>query len=202
MTDGSELVTDRLRLRPFQAADLPRFVAYRSRPEVARYQSWDDTYSMTDGERFLDSQRDVVLGEPGVWVQLAVVDRGDGDLCGDCAVRVLSDRPATAELGVTIAPDCQGRGLAKEALGAVITRLLEEHDLHRLFAQADDRNIAVHRLFESLGFRCEARLVEADWFKDEWSTLRIYGLLAREWRPDLARTTTGHRRRTAEGDRR
>jgi hypothetical protein len=28
----------------------------------------------------------------------------------------------------------------------------------------------------------EGRLVEADWFKGEWSTLRLYALLDREWR--------------------
>jgi RimJ/RimL family protein N-acetyltransferase len=50
-----------------------------------------------------------------------------------------------------------------------------------VFAHADDRNTAVHRVLERLGFRCEARLVEAEWFKDEWTTLRIYAVLAREW---------------------
>jgi RimJ/RimL family protein N-acetyltransferase len=179
-----ELVTERLRLRPFAADDLPGFVAYRSHPEVARYQSWDEAYSMTDAGRFLDSQRDAILGEPGAWVQLAAVDRIDGGLCGDCAVRVLDDPPKTAELGVTFAPERQGRGLAKEALTAVITRLVDDHGLHRMFAQADDRNLAVHRLFEGLGFRCEARLVQAEWFKGEWTTLRIYGLLADEWHGD------------------
>jgi hypothetical protein len=44
---------------------------------------------------------------------------------------------------------------------------------HRVYAQADDRNVAVHRLLERLGFRCQARLVEADWFKGEWTTLRM-----------------------------
>jgi type VI protein secretion system component VasK len=43
------------------------------------------------------------------------------------------------------------------------------------------RRESVQRLLERLGFRCEARLVEADWFKGEWSTLRIYAMLAGEW---------------------
>jgi hypothetical protein len=33
-----------------------------------------------------------------------------------------------------------------------------------------------------LGLRCEARLVEADWFKGQWSTLRIYAIPERVWR--------------------
>jgi RimJ/RimL family protein N-acetyltransferase len=54
--------------------------------------------------------------------------------------------------------------------------------MHRVFAQADERNIPVRGLLERLGFRCEARLVEAEWFKGEWSTLRLYAMLDREWR--------------------
>jgi RimJ/RimL family protein N-acetyltransferase len=176
-----EIVTDRLILRPFRAGDLPAFVAYRRAPDVARYQSWDTTYAMADAERFLAEQRQVAFGTPGPWVQLAAVDRGSGTLCGDCAVRVLDQQPATAEIGVTFAPQHQGSGLASEALGAVIASLFEQHDLHRVYAQADDRNVAVHRLLERLGLRCEARLVDADWFKGEWTTLRVYAVLRREW---------------------
>jgi hypothetical protein len=51
----------------------------------------------------------------------------------------------------------------------------------RVLAEADDRNTPVHRLLERLGFRCEARHVEADWFKGEWTTLRVYAVLEREW---------------------
>ena len=176
-----EIVTERLVLRPFRAEDLPAFVAYRSAPEVARHQSWDTTFSMADAERFLASQRGVELGAPGPWLQLAAMDRDAGTLCGDCAVRVAADQPSTAEVGVTFAPARQGSGLATEALGAVVGRLFADHGLHRVYAQADDRNVAVHRLMERLGFRCEARLVEADWFKSEWTTLRVYAVLRREW---------------------
>jgi RimJ/RimL family protein N-acetyltransferase len=176
-----EIVTARLCLRPFRADDLPAFVHYRSAPEVARYQSWDEMYSMADAERFLASQRELVFGQPGEWVQLAAIDRTSGELCGDCAVRVVTGQPATAEVGVTLAPDHQGRGLASEALAAVMATLFEKHDVHRIYAEADDRNLSVHRLLERLGFRCEARMVEADWFKDEWSTLRVYAILRREW---------------------
>ena len=57
MATVGEIVTERLRLRPFTADDLAAFVAYRSLPEVARYQSWDTSYSMVDAERFRASQR-------------------------------------------------------------------------------------------------------------------------------------------------
>jgi RimJ/RimL family protein N-acetyltransferase len=182
-----EITTERLLLRPFQADDLRAFVAYRSDPEVARYQSWDVTYSIADAESFLNSQRGLVFGQPGEWLQLAIVDREAGTLYGDCAVRVVTDQPATAEIGITLARTSQGKGLATEALTAVVTELFEQHGIHRVIAETDDRNLAVGRLFERLGFRCEARLIEADWFKGEWSTLRMYAMLNREWRGQRTR---------------
>jgi RimJ/RimL family protein N-acetyltransferase len=108
---AAEIVTERLRLRPFQVDDLEAFVAYRSHPEVARYQSWDASYSITDAQSFLTSQHGLELGQPGEWLQLAIVDRRTGSLCGDCAVRVELDPPATAEVGVTLAPSRQARAL-------------------------------------------------------------------------------------------
>ena len=104
---------ERLRLRPFSAADLAAFVAYRSAPEVARYQSWDTSYSMADAERFFASQLDVELGVPGAWVQLP-------------------------------------RSTAATARSAAIAPRAS-HGIHRVFAEADDRNVAVHRLLERLG---------------------------------------------------
>ena len=75
-----------------------------------------------------------------------------------------------------------------------MTALFEQQGMHRVFAEADDRNAAVKHLLERLGFRCEARLVEADWFKGEWSTLCVYAILDREWQ---ARRNAGQRARPA-----
>jgi RimJ/RimL family protein N-acetyltransferase len=178
---ATKIVTERLHLRPFRVDDLETFAAYRSDPEVARYQTWDVPYSTADAEAFLRSQHGLELGRPGEWLQLAIVDRETGAVCGDCAVRVATDQPATAEIGVTLARASQGKGLATEAVRAVVTELFERLGAHRVFAEADERNASVRRLLERLGFRCEARLVEADWFKGEWSTLLVYAVLEREW---------------------
>ena len=175
------IVTERLELRLLAYEDVPAFVAYRREPEVARYQSWDTSYATADGNRLVAAQQGAEFGEPGPWVQIAALDRATGALRGDCAVRVDTEPPRTAEVGVTFAPASQGSGLATEALGAVVAALFETHGMHRVYAQTDDRNAPVHRLLERLGFRREARLVDADWFNGEWVTLRTYGVLRREW---------------------
>jgi RimJ/RimL family protein N-acetyltransferase len=176
-----ELVTPRLLLRLLGPGDVDAFAAYRGHPDVARYQSWDAGYSRADAERLVAGQADARFAEPDRWIQVAALDRATGELCGDCAVHVETDPPRTAEVGVTFAPGTQGRGLATEALGAVVSSLFSDHGLHRVYARADDRNLAVHRLLERLGFRCEARHVDAELFKGDWCTMRTYALLRREW---------------------
>lgn len=176
-----EIQTDRLLLRRFRHADLDAFVAYRSDESVARFQSWDESYSKTDAEEFLLDDSKVVPGQSGGWLQIAIEDRGTGNLCGDCAVRVTTEQPRTAELGVTVAPHHQNHGIASEAVTATLDWLFGEQDMHRVYAQTDDRNKSAQRLLEKLGFRLEARLIEADWFEGEWTTPRIYALLKKEW---------------------
>ncbi len=173
-----EIVTERLVLRPLEMCDAEAFAAYRADPEVARFQSWDPTYSLADAEKLIAEQEGIDFGTPGPWIQVAVTDRATGALLGDCAARVDGGQ---AEVGVTFAPGSQGRGLATEALSALVGRLFGAHAIHRVHAETDDRNVAVHRLLERVGFRCEARLVEADWFKGEWVSLRTYAVLSREW---------------------
>ncbi len=93
----ADLLTERLILRPFTAADLPAFASYRSDAGVARHQSWDTSFSMADAEAFLAEQQAVTFGQRGAWVQIAAADRATGELWGDCAVKVLSDQPGTAD---------------------------------------------------------------------------------------------------------
>jgi RimJ/RimL family protein N-acetyltransferase len=172
-----ELRTERLVLRRFGPDDLPSFVGYRSDPDVARYQSWDAGYSADDAARFLEADMAIVTLTPDSWVQLAAVDVASGALVGDCAVHMRGDQPDTYEIGVTFSPAAQGRGLASEAVTAVVRWLFAEQGAHRVIGECDARNQAVQRLFERMGFRLEARLVDADWFDGEWTTVLIYALL-------------------------
>jgi RimJ/RimL family protein N-acetyltransferase len=181
------LVTKRLTIEPLSEADTVAFVAYRTHPDVARYQSWETTYGHDDALDLVRSQAGLELPTRGGWLQLGVHTGGPHDhntLVGDVAVHLLDDQPNTWEIGVTFAPQGQGRGLATEAVSAVVEALFDQHGAHRVVAFCDVRNIAVHRLFERVGLRLESHQVDADWFKGEWTTLDGYAVLAREWNGD------------------
>jgi len=66
------LRTSRLQLRPLQESELAAFAAYRSDPEVARYQSWSAPYSLEQARVFLKDMNRAQPGTPGHWFQLAI----------------------------------------------------------------------------------------------------------------------------------
>ena len=178
------LTTERLTIEPLAAVDVPAFVAYRQDAEVARYQSWATDYSVADAERLVAGQADGRLPSPGAWLQLAVHETTTGDgpgaLVGDVALHRLDDQPDTFEVGVTLAPDSQGRGFGAEAVTALVDFVFDDEHAHRVVAYCDERNTGVARLLTRVGFRHESRQIEADWFKGEWTTLDGYALLSRE----------------------
>ena len=173
-----KLDLDGLHIAPLTADDVQAFVAYRRLPEVARYQSWSTDYSLADGQRLVASQSGRDFPEPGGWMQFGI--HTDGRLVGDLAIHPLADQPGSYEFGVTMDPAHQGSGVATRALTAALDHLFTECRAHRVLAECDARNTAVKRLFARLGLRHEGTARDADWFKDEWTTVETWALLASE----------------------
>jgi RimJ/RimL family protein N-acetyltransferase len=182
-TAFTALTSQRLVLRRFRADDLDAFVAYRSDPVVARFQSWAAPYPVGRARQLLRELEGIHPDTPGEWFQFAAALRETDRLIGDCAALVRADDPRQAEIGFTIAPAQQGRGLATEAVRRLLDYLLVERGKHRVVATCDDRNIRSAAVLERVGMRREGRLLESTWSKGEWTSDLLYGVLRREWPP-------------------
>ena len=176
------LSTNRLVLRPFTEADLPAFAAYRSDPEVARYQSWSPPYSMDAARAFLEQMSRAVPGTPGTWFQLAMERHAQPGIIGDCAFQVLPEDALQAQIGFTLSPAFQRQGYASEAVRELVSFLFAEFKLHRITAICDAKNLASARLLERIGMRREGQYRENVWFKGAWGDEYLYAILDREWR--------------------
>lgn len=175
------LYTARLRLRAFAMADLDTFLAYRSDPEVARYQGWHTPYERVRGVALIERMARSTPGTQGEWYQIAIERLQDGRMLGDCAFCILKADARQAEVGFTLAQAHQGQGYATEAVSRLIDYLFTEHNLHRIVANCDAENHASARLLERVGMRREAHHIENLWFKGRWSSEYWYALLRREW---------------------
>jgi RimJ/RimL family protein N-acetyltransferase len=174
------LRSPRLLLRPLRRDDLAALCAYRSLPEVARYQDWE-SYSPDDAARLIDDQSGREPGVSGTWFQLAVVESATGTLVGDCGLHCRHEDPRLMEIGITLAPAHQGRGYAAEAIECLLDYVFGRLGKHRVSAITDADNHAAAALFRRLGFRLEAHFIEHLWFKGRWGSEFVFAMLRREW---------------------
>ena len=178
--------TERLLLRPLTAGDADALLAYRVRPDVSRYvpfeaMSRDDILELIAGRwartELTDEGQSLTLGAEVAETGLAET----GELTGDVVLFWHSREHAGGELGYVFNPALGGRGYATEAANAMLRLGFEGLGLHRIVARIEERNEPSVKLARRLGMRQEARLVDNEIFKGEWSTEVDFAMLASEW---------------------
>ena len=143
-------MTARLRLDALRREDAEALFRYRGDPAVSRYQGWKPA-SVTDAERFIETQQGVAPDTPGAWWQRAIRLRDPDELIGDLGLHFLDD--ATVELGISLAPAHQGQGHAREAMEVMLDFVFGGLRKQRVIALVDPRNTPCIRLLEGLGMR-------------------------------------------------
>jgi len=154
------LQTNRLYLRNLRLEDIPAVHAYRNDPDCRKYQRWEDISlaAITEfvkkfaGSTFLSNQEE----------QHYAICLTGGQLVGELSYFYTeADRCVT--LGITIAPEYQRRGFAREMLEAVVKAVQNRHSALDIVALIHPQNCASVALFESLGFyrECYARSVDS-----------------------------------------
>lgn len=169
----------RLVLRRLCAEDLDALVAYRSDPEVARYQSWSD-YDAERGRTLIESMQGRQPGEPG-WFQFAIALKDTDALVGDCALRTDEYDTRLGEIGFTLSRQHQGRGLGTEAVRALLGYVFGTLNLHRVIGVTDAKNTAAATVLERVGMRREGHFLENTFFKGAWGDEFLFAMLGREW---------------------
>jgi RimJ/RimL family protein N-acetyltransferase len=162
-TEFQPLVTERLLLRRSRPEDAETISAYRSDPEVNRYQGW----KRTDPEgvrREIEEMAGRAPGESGGWVQLSVEEGGSGPLVGDVGLSLAEAEPGVIKVGYTIAPEFQGRGYGTEAVRALVAYALDTLGADVVRAYTDAENAASIRVAEKVGMR----LVERSTARGPW----------------------------------
>jgi len=139
-------------LRRMRQSDLGAFQAYRSIPELGRFQGWSPM-SDTQALSFLTEMESGPLFRPGQWVQLGIAASSASVLIGDIGLYVSRDGQS-GEVGFTLAPSEQGRGIASAAVRQALELLFCSTAISRALGITDARNTASVRLLERLGFKC------------------------------------------------
>lgn len=176
-----EVTRERVRMRPFEERDLEAMASYRGDAEVCRFLPFDpqspDDIRRRNGHLMGGTSLEGERG--GVMLVIETID--DGAVIGDLVLFHLDTEAGSAEIGWVVSPAASGRGLATEAVRALVDTAFGVYGLRRLVAQIDAENVRSAALAERLGMRREAHFVENEWFKGRWSDLLMYAVLDREW---------------------
>jgi RimJ/RimL family protein N-acetyltransferase len=176
------IVTERLRLRPYEPGDFGGLHAMQSSEDVVRW-LYNDVRTEAETHDLLERKTGATAFEAeGDWLSAAVTLREGGGLIGDIALHWVSEPHRCGEIGFMFDPAHQGRGYATEAARALLPFAFETMGWHRLIGRTEARNTASARVLEKLGMRLEAHFVENEWVKGEWQSELGYALLAAEWR--------------------
>jgi RimJ/RimL family protein N-acetyltransferase len=178
------IVTARLELRDFTPDDWQAVHGYASDPRVTRYLAWGPN-SAEDTTGFLAMAGRNAACVPRTSLELAIVEREGGGLVGGCGLwprgaPSFAGPPQEVEIGYCLRPDRWGRGVASEAVRALVAFGFHTMTARRIYGVVDPDNHASARLLESAGFRCEGRRRRAAWSRGAWCDALVYALGADE----------------------
>jgi RimJ/RimL family protein N-acetyltransferase len=170
--------SERLIARRFEQHDLQAFVAMRSDPEVARFQSWEN-YSENEGTAMIAGLRDRNPGQPG-WFQFALEHKDTGAFTGDCGLKIIESDSRLAQIGYTIVRGQWNKGYATEIINALTSYAFGTFPIHRITASVDPGNRGSCRALEKAGYQREALFRRSEWFKGSWADDAIYARLRKD----------------------
>ena len=174
-----DLLTTRLRLRPFVVADAPLVQALAGVREVADTTS-NVPHPYPDGAAEAWIATHGPAWAAGTGVSYAVTEAAGGALVGAVGL-VLTPAQAGAELGYWVGVPAWGRGYATEAAAALCGYALATLGVHRIEARHFVRNPASGRVMQKLGMRREGVLRGAARRWGRFEDVALYAVLAPEW---------------------
>lgn len=161
MSRPAPIRTERLVLRPVAIEDATAVLRFRGDPVATQYLSHDP---LSPTENFARLVQLVEAAESsGVdWFNFgwAIELRETGEVIGEGRTWNSAEPPAPGRipadcgsLGYVLHPDHHGRGLGREAAGALVRWLFEQRGTQTVFAGVYEPNRPSSRLLAGLGFR-------------------------------------------------
>jgi ribosomal-protein-alanine N-acetyltransferase len=175
-----ELVTERLRLRAPHARDGAALLGVLGDPEVTRYHNMPTLTTLAEAEAALDRLEQRYAARDTIRWAIELVEHGV--MIGTVGLLRFDFEHGRAEVGYEIARRWWGRGLAPEAVAAVLRYGFSVVGLHRIEAGVLPENAASVRVLQKLGFAEEGARRDYLYFKGRFHTFRWFSVLEEDGR--------------------
>ncbi len=115
--------------------------------------------------------------EEGTGVRWGITLTGQDEVIGSCGFLNVSAKHQRAEIGFELSSNHWGRGIAGEALRAVVRHAFTQLGFHRIEALVEPANTASQQLLERVGFTREGLLRGYEFTRGKYDDLYMYSLL-------------------------
>lgn len=157
----------RILLRPIALGDAAVVLRYKSDKLSNRFQEWIPQKE-SDVLHFIQRRLSADFNHPGSWFQYVIYFKKIRKICGDLGIHFHETNPEQCELGITLAKEFQGKGIAKESIKMVTDCLFSDYKKKIITALIDVENLSSIRCFVSCGFMEEGRFAHHSFVRGEW----------------------------------
>ena len=165
------LETERLLLRKLEQDDLRDIVAWEDLP--------DTQSAEIQGKEFLAyCFREYRVWGFGPW---GILQKETGTIVGNCAFPHIIFEELCGEVNYYIAPRHRGKGLAPEALKALLQFGFRDIGLTRIQARCEPDNLSSERVMQKAGMKFEGLIEHALISKDPSPKQKLYAILREEF---------------------
>lgn len=176
------LYTERLILRRITLEDTADIFYFRTDPEILRYLGRGPARDMEAAAAFIRLLDDNLDKKEGIQWGIEWNER-PGKLAGTICYWRMDKDNFRGEIGYLLAPGCQGKGLMREAIRAVLAYGFEVMGLHSVEARLTPENKASAAVLEATGFRLEAHFREDFYYNGKFEDTLVYSCLSTDaWR--------------------
>ncbi len=170
------LTTERLTLRAVEKTDANEIFFLRSDNRVLQYLDKAPEKSVDETLAFIERiQKDQANNDGILW---GITLKDDPLIIGSIGYWRMQKEHYRAEIGYTLHPGQQGKGMMQEAMNAVLQYGFEAMKLHSVEANINPENIASMKVLEKCGFVKEAYFKENYYYDGKFIDSVIYSLIS------------------------
>ena len=152
------ILGERVRLRPIERDDLPRFVEWFGDSEVRRHLLVYLPFSLAQEERWFENLLERLERQESI---VLAIETSRGVHIGNVGLHAIDWKNRNAELGIVIGEKAYwGQGYGTDAIRTLLGLAFGEMNLHRVFLRVDADNGRGIRCYEKVGFRREGTFRE------------------------------------------
>ncbi|MFC5602469.1 GNAT family N-acetyltransferase [Sporosarcina koreensis] len=176
------LETNRLLLRRIEKDDAHDIFTYLSDIEVMKHYGTKPFQTVDEAIKAISKYESLFNENRGV--RWGITIKEDNKVIGSCAFHNMVSEHFRTDISFVLSKDFWGRGIAQEALKAVIKYGFEYLNINRIEAVIEPSNVPSQKLVERLGFSKEGVLRSYEYFDGKFDDLYMFSLLKSDFDSD------------------